>query len=136
MFLTKLPNKTLNDGDSLLLECDVIGSPEPNIRWLRDGLDLPDSLSFNSQYDGRVARLRVERMVVEDEGLFECVAENSAGKVSMDARVHVQSECMGTWPGWQLSACLQYLRVLWCGREGWVGRDVVVWSYLWTMKTM
>ena len=96
MFLTKLPNKTLNDGDFLLLECDVIGSPEPNIRWLRDGLDLPDSLSFNSQYDGRVARLRVERMAVEDEGLFECVAENSAGKVSMDARVHVQSECMST----------------------------------------
>ena len=94
MFLTKLPNKTLNDGDSLLLECDVIGSPEPSIRWLRDGRDLPDSLSFSSQYDGRVARLRVDDMRVEEEGLFECVAENSAGKVSMDARVNVQSECV------------------------------------------
>ncbi|XP_070206034.1 titin homolog isoform X4 [Littorina saxatilis] len=90
MFLIRLLNKTVNDGDTLVMECDVIGSPEPSILWLRDGLDLPDSLSYSTQYDGRVARLQVDNIGVDDEGVFGCVAENSVGKVSMDARVSVQ----------------------------------------------
>ena len=39
---------------------------------------------------------------------------------------------MGTWPGWHVVCltCTYLSEVTVCGREGWVGRDVVVWSYL------
>ena len=50
MFLSKLPpSQTLSDGDTLTLQCDVIGSPEPEVHWLRDGLDLPDTLTLSTQ---------------------------------------------------------------------------------------
>ncbi|KAL8604619.1 hypothetical protein ACOMHN_013399 [Nucella lapillus] len=90
MFLSKLRDLTLNEGDSLLLECDVVGSPEPSVHWLRDGLDLPDTLSYLIQYDGRTARFIVEKMGVGEEGVFRCLARNEAGSASVDARVTVQ----------------------------------------------
>jgi hypothetical protein len=91
VFLGKLRGKTISDGDPLTLEVEVIGSPEPTVRWLRDGLDLPVTLT-STQYDGRLATLKVDEMGVEDEGVFEVVAENPAGKASLNARITVQSE--------------------------------------------
>ncbi|KAK7506116.1 hypothetical protein BaRGS_00002838, partial [Batillaria attramentaria] len=87
----QLPSKTVSDGDVLLLECDIIGSPEPDIEWLFEGRRLSDTtLSFSTSYDGRVARLQVDGFTAGDDGVYECVAENSAGRVSMDARVSLR----------------------------------------------
>ncbi|KAL8584682.1 hypothetical protein ACOMHN_035603 [Nucella lapillus] len=88
-FLTKLHNKTLRVGEDLLLAVEVIGSPLPEIAWRRDGVDLPDTLTTATRYDGRVAQLRMEKMAVEEEGVFECLALNAAGQACMDARVTV-----------------------------------------------
>ncbi|XP_012941023.1 myosin light chain kinase, smooth muscle [Aplysia californica] len=90
MFLTKLTNPVVNDGERLVLECDVIGSPEPHISWLKDGLELGDDRSFSCSYDGRLASLQLDSVCLEDAGVYQCVARNTAGRVSMDATVTVQ----------------------------------------------
>ncbi|CAL1527896.1 unnamed protein product [Lymnaea stagnalis] len=90
MFLTKLSNTQVFNGETLSLECDVIGSPEPNTFWLKDGKDLSTDLSFSANYDGRVSSLQISNMRPEDAGHYKCVAENSAGKVSVEAHVTVQ----------------------------------------------
>ncbi|GFO25242.1 muscle m-line assembly protein unc-89, partial [Plakobranchus ocellatus] len=90
MFLTKMSNKVVNNGDTLHLECDVIGTPEPNITWSKDGEELSPQLTFSSSYDGRLATLELHEMRMEDAGVYRCVASNPAGRVSMDAAVTVQ----------------------------------------------
>ncbi|XP_059176220.1 serine-rich adhesin for platelets-like, partial [Physella acuta] len=90
MFLTKLTNATVYDGESLILECEVVGSPEPNVFWLKDGKDLPQDLSFSTAYDGRQANLDLTGLRAEDAGRYTCVAENSGGKVTQDVFVTVQ----------------------------------------------
>lgn len=93
MFLTKLAQQTVTEGDPLTMECEVIGTPEPTIQWLCDGNPLPENVNLNESYDGRVARLNVERVGLENSGLYECCAENSGGEAFVSARVTVQSKC-------------------------------------------
>ncbi|BFZ18190.1 hypothetical protein BsWGS_21229 [Bradybaena similaris] len=90
MFLSKLASRQVMEGEKLVLECDIIGSPEPSINWLKDGRQLASSLTYSSSYDGRVASLQIAAMRFEDAGCYLCVAENPAGKVSIDAIVTVQ----------------------------------------------
>ncbi|RUS73862.1 hypothetical protein EGW08_018384, partial [Elysia chlorotica] len=90
MFLTKMSSKVVNSGDTLRLECDVIGTPEPSITWTKDNEDLSPQLSFSTCYDGRLATLELSGMRMEDAGTYRCIACNPAGRVSMDAQVTVQ----------------------------------------------
>lgn len=32
----RLPSTEFSSGDKLVIECDVAGSPKPNVTWLRD----------------------------------------------------------------------------------------------------
>ncbi|KAH9503917.1 Muscle M-line assembly protein unc-89 [Bulinus truncatus] len=89
MFLTRFSDVKAFGGDTLLLDCEVIGSPEPNITWLKDFRDLPTDLSFSTSYDGRVCILQIHNIKAEDSGIYKCIAENAAGKNSIDARVDV-----------------------------------------------
>ena len=43
MFTTPLKDVSLNDGDELVLECDIQGNPRPQISWIRDGVEIFDS---------------------------------------------------------------------------------------------
>ncbi len=90
MFLTQLTSSTLTLGDKLVLECDVIGSPEPELSWTKDGQPMRETCSFNQMYDGRTARLEVDDVRVQDSGRYECVAVNEAGRVSSDANITVK----------------------------------------------
>ncbi|ESP05081.1 hypothetical protein LOTGIDRAFT_102237 [Lottia gigantea] len=90
MFLTKLTNRTLNDGTSLVYECDVIGTPEPKIMWTRNGSSIPDYVNYCSSYDGRLAKLEIPVVTIKDSGRYEIVAENSCGRISMDSILTVQ----------------------------------------------
>ncbi|CAG5123370.1 unnamed protein product, partial [Candidula unifasciata] len=92
MFLTKLTSRAVLEGEMLLLECDVIGSPEPTITWLKDGRHLGDSLTYSACYDGRVASLQISTMRFQDTGCYMCLAENPAGQVSIDAIITVQDK--------------------------------------------
>ncbi|XP_033747095.1 LOW QUALITY PROTEIN: muscle M-line assembly protein unc-89-like [Pecten maximus] len=92
IFLTKPGSKILNGGDTLLLDCDVIGTPKPTISWTRDGNRLATNRGCRETYDGRVATLKISDASKDDSGKYECTAENIAGKVTVDALIVVKAK--------------------------------------------
>ncbi|OWF42675.1 Smoothelin [Mizuhopecten yessoensis] len=92
IFLTKPGSKILNGGDTLLLDCDVIGTPKPSITWTRDGNQLTSGRGCKETYDGRVATLRISDASKDDSGKYECTAENAEGKVTVDALIVVKAK--------------------------------------------
>uniref|UniRef100_A0A4W3JWV4 Hemicentin 1 n=1 Tax=Callorhinchus milii TaxID=7868 RepID=A0A4W3JWV4_CALMI len=62
---------------SINIECKAIGSPPPQLNWLRNGLPLPISSQIRLLSAGQV--LRIVRVQVSDAGTYTCVASNRAG---------------------------------------------------------
>ena len=90
MFLSSLFSQTYLVGDSLLLECNVVGSPDPELTWTCDGCDC--SSDFSCSYNGRLASLCLKDVRVGNTGLYECRAQNSCGSALVNARIHVHRE--------------------------------------------
>lgn len=60
------------------MPCEVSADPKATIYWLKD--NLPVDLSNNSRYSlFNGASLQILKAEESDNGLFECVAENSLG---------------------------------------------------------
>ena len=60
-----------------MLVCDAIGMPKPTVTWKKDGAEIPSS---ESQYGmRRTGSLQLSRVLVEDGGVYECIADNQAG---------------------------------------------------------
>ena len=82
-FTRTLRPVTVSVGDSITLDCCVQSHPAPIIRWLHNGVDLPES------GDGRVqmsyspegtCNLYVRESQLSDAGQYICHAQNQLGK--------------------------------------------------------
>ncbi|XP_069686561.1 titin homolog isoform X2 [Periplaneta americana] len=73
------------DGDSVTLECRVQATPEPDIRWEKDGRLLPLGGDFSTELEGETARLHIHQVYPEDEGEYTCVAYNELGRALTSA---------------------------------------------------
>ena len=73
-------------GTTVQLPCRAQGSPQPQIRWLKDG-DEMDEVRFDIRPDGS---LIVQNVTLEDEGMYECIAENGQERKSARARFSVR----------------------------------------------
>ncbi|KAL1022832.1 hypothetical protein UPYG_G00032950 [Umbra pygmaea] len=74
---------------SINIECVAMGSPPPQLNWLKNGLPLPVSSHIRLLSAGQL--LRISRVQVSDSGTFTCVASNRAGvdKRHFNLQVHV-----------------------------------------------
>uniref|UniRef100_A0A8D1T0I1 Brother of CDO n=1 Tax=Sus scrofa TaxID=9823 RepID=A0A8D1T0I1_PIG len=83
-------------GQSAKLTCEVRGNPPPSVLWLRNAVPLTSSQRL------RLSRraLRVVSVGPEDEGVYQCMAENEVG--SAHAVVQLRTARPGTtlqpWP--------------------------------------
>ncbi|XP_031342956.1 neogenin isoform X2 [Photinus pyralis] len=67
-------------------ECSVYGRPEPKVLWLRNG----EIINYNDYYqlvNGN--NLKILGLIVGDNGLFQCIASNSAGNIQASASLKV-----------------------------------------------
>jgi hypothetical protein len=92
MFLTKPESKIHECNDTIALQCDVIGSPQPTIKWCHDQTTVEDSTRHKQKFDGRTAHLLITKAAIEDSGKYECIAINTSGKVSVDALIVVKGK--------------------------------------------
>jgi hypothetical protein len=81
------------DGDAITLECNVDGTPEPNVFWEKDGKILHDkSIDHRQHFDGKRATLSIPRVFPEDEGQYCLVACTSMGRVKSLACIIVDGK--------------------------------------------
>uniref|UniRef100_A0A8C2MET6 Hemicentin-1 n=1 Tax=Cricetulus griseus TaxID=10029 RepID=A0A8C2MET6_CRIGR len=62
---------------SVNIECKAVGTPPPQINWLKNGLPLPLSSHVRLLSAGQV--VRIVRAQVSDVAVYTCVASNRAG---------------------------------------------------------
>ncbi|XP_067391212.1 hemicentin-1 isoform X2 [Emydura macquarii macquarii] len=62
---------------SINIECTAVGTPPPQINWLKNGLPLSISSQIRLLSAGQI--LRIVRAQMSDVGVYTCVASNRAG---------------------------------------------------------
>ncbi|XP_075065156.1 contactin-1 [Mixophyes fleayi] len=73
---------------NVTLECFALGNPVPVIKWRKHNEPIPTTAEINQP--GTV--LKIFNIQPEDEGTYECEAENIKGKDSHRAYVYVQAQ--------------------------------------------
>ncbi|XP_055359377.1 immunoglobulin superfamily DCC subclass member 3-like isoform X2 [Betta splendens] len=74
-------------GGSAVFSCTASGVPEPHLIWLKNGkLLMP---SNNVRLTNANTTLAVTRITPEDEAIYQCIAENSAGTNQASARLAI-----------------------------------------------
>ncbi|KAM4732924.1 LOW QUALITY PROTEIN: vascular endothelial growth factor receptor kdr-like [Anableps anableps] len=81
-----LTNQTINSSSTLVLACFASGVPPPLIQWYKNGVEMEESPGVTLGENGT---LIIERVKKDDEGLYECVAQNTEGVAKTSAVVIV-----------------------------------------------
>lgn len=80
------------DGYTVQFECQVEGTPRPQITWFRQTAIIKPSQDFQMYYDDdNVATLIIREVFPEDAGTFTCVAKNAAGFASSTTELIVEA---------------------------------------------
>lgn len=80
-------NKTISVGEEALFECSALGHPEPILKWFRDNIILQES--ENIIFSKMNQKLKIASVTSNDEGVYQCRAENSEGVVEASAELTV-----------------------------------------------
>lgn len=83
-------------GSRIKLTCSLLGSPEPEIEWFRNGFPLlqsDDPLKYSTNWDPMgIASLEIRSLVRADTGEYMCVARNQHGQSSTAADLRVRGD--------------------------------------------
>ena len=90
-FLKEIIDCEVFEGDSARFDCKVAGDPEPDIKWLQDGVEIEESKRFIFDYDDDGScSLIIRRIQDEDEGEYCVKATNSKGEAYCSAELFVE----------------------------------------------
>ncbi|KHJ47494.1 immunoglobulin I-set domain protein [Trichuris suis] len=92
-FIHPLTVKRITAGGSVVLECLPYGNPFPDIRWLKDGVEISPSerIKVKAEKDGW-QRLFISDALLSDDGFYRCVASNDFGTNSTKAELIVEED--------------------------------------------
>ncbi|XP_054863012.1 vascular endothelial growth factor receptor 1 isoform X3 [Amphiprion ocellaris] len=89
VLLNNLTDCTVNVSSSVTLSCPSEGVPPPTITWYKDECSLTQGSGIViSAEDGT---LHIDRITVEDQGLYTCQATNERGSAESSAHIWVNS---------------------------------------------
>ncbi|XP_017786594.1 PREDICTED: neogenin isoform X2 [Nicrophorus vespilloides] len=79
------------EGQTVTLDCAANGNPTPSIKWLKDGYAI-DIADLDSRFNlvGSTSSLTIVRIQKEDEGTYQCRAENKEDSLDASAQIQVQ----------------------------------------------
>ncbi|RLW00977.1 hypothetical protein DV515_00008307, partial [Chloebia gouldiae] len=61
-----LKNKTVTEGESVTLECQISGHPQPTVMWYREDYKIESSMDFQITFKAGLARLVIREAFAED----------------------------------------------------------------------
>ena len=93
-FIDELPsNIKLIEGNMLVLQAKVSGSPLPKVKWMKDGVEMVmDSRMENVMRPDGTVILTIREVNISDQGAYELIVINSQGQVSNHSSVTVAGE--------------------------------------------
>ncbi|XP_062571039.1 myosin light chain kinase, smooth muscle-like isoform X2 [Saccostrea cucullata] len=75
------------DQKSVVLECKFSNAIDANTTWYKDGRKLNSGYFAKQTFDGRLARLTLNKVSEREMGTYECVASNSGGEAKTWAQL-------------------------------------------------
>uniref|UniRef100_A0A4W4H137 Palladin n=1 Tax=Electrophorus electricus TaxID=8005 RepID=A0A4W4H137_ELEEL len=93
-----LQDTQASEGQVVVLECRVRGSPPLQVRWSRQGQEIQDSPDFRILQKKEICTLVIAEAFPEDGGLICCTASNEYGSVSCTAQLTVTPGAFYTKP--------------------------------------
>lgn len=85
--LQGLSDQAVSVGSSVRFTCAASGSPTPNITWLHNSAPL--SSSSRLQISG--LSLHISSVMVQDQGIYQCLFDNGISSAQSAGRLSVQS---------------------------------------------
>lgn len=95
--LKKLADQRMKEGDTLKLSFEVSGTPDPEVKWYKDGEEVTADARIKITRDSQRQEsydLTVTLLKGTDGGLYEVRAENELGYVTSKSKVIVMSKCL------------------------------------------
>ncbi|KAG9331672.1 hypothetical protein JZ751_018471, partial [Albula glossodonta] len=97
VFTKSLQDAQASEGQVVVLECRVRGSPSLHVRWYREGEEIQDSPDFrilqkkprSAAEPEEICTLVIAEAFPEDGGMFSCSATNNYGSVTSTAQLTV-----------------------------------------------
>lgn len=90
IFLTESTSKTVNEGETVTLDCVANGNPKPQIKWLRNGEDIDISDSNPRFRTIGTGSLQIISIDEADAGNYQCRASNSMDSADIEISLLVQ----------------------------------------------
>jgi hypothetical protein len=88
-FLNYLESSEVKEGESFLFECQVVGYPTPDIKWLKYNSPLHNNENVRVSFENGTCRLQILHVSASDAAVFSCVATNPAGTSQTTANLIV-----------------------------------------------
>ena len=94
-FVRTMRKADVIEGSAARFDVKLTGSPEPEVRWLKDDKPLKENrkIRFDEDDDG-VFSLFVNDVAADDEGVYKCEATNVKGEVSCTAELLVEGQLL------------------------------------------
>lgn len=89
-FIEPLRNLAAEEGTRVTFEGYVRGTPEPSIKWYKEGKQLTQSADFEITYRNGRVQLTIPEVFEEDSGKYVCQAQNKGGQVQSTAELIVK----------------------------------------------
>lgn len=70
----------------------MTGKPQPKVEWFKDDKKIKDDKRIQTAYDGQNCTLKISPAVLEDQGIYKCVATNDVGSATLSTDVGVNKE--------------------------------------------
>jgi len=89
-FFVPLEDGEAKEGGTYEFRCQVTGFPLPNVTWYKGETCVDHAPDYSIVYNNGNAVLKLEKVYLEDHGLFSVRATNSAGSSTCSAFLVVQ----------------------------------------------
>ncbi|XP_062139578.1 protein sidekick isoform X14 [Drosophila sulfurigaster albostrigata] len=92
MFVSSMRAETFGDfGGQVSLPCHVVGDPTPKIQWFRNAERIEAQLQSGGYELQADNTLIIKKLTLDDEGMFQCLANNEAGEKSASTWLRVKT---------------------------------------------